>query len=117
MPKRIQLKRARGWRKPEGSVVITRSSRYGNPFKIGDPGPDGTPMTREEVCRRFECEALPNISAADMEFLRGRDVVCFCKLEDMCHGDILLRRANQETHSSELCTGNPVPQDEVDVEH
>lgn len=98
-PKRIQLKRLKGWRKPEGSVVVTRSSRYGNPFKIGDPNTDGTPMSREDVCQRFEAEALPRISREDMEFLRGRDVVCFCRLEDMCHGDILLRHANKDIPS------------------
>ena len=36
MPQRIQLSRQRGWRKPEGAVVVSRPSRWGNPFKIGD---------------------------------------------------------------------------------
>ena len=35
MPKRIQLKRTKGWRKPEGAVVVSRPSRWGNPFAIG----------------------------------------------------------------------------------
>lgn len=96
MPKRIQLKRTKGWRKPEGAVVITRNTRFGNRFRIGDPGRDGLPMTREEVCRRFECEVVPNIPEVDLEFLRGRDLACFCKPEDMCHGDILIKHANKE---------------------
>ena len=33
-PKRIQLRRTRGWRKPEGAVIVSRPSRWANPFKI-----------------------------------------------------------------------------------
>ena len=43
MPDRIQLSRARGWRKPPGSVVVSRPSLWGNMFKVGalcqEPGP------------------------------------------------------------------------------
>lgn len=46
-PQRIQRKRVRGWRLPEGAVVVDRTSRWGNPFKIGalvmEPGPYGRP--------------------------------------------------------------------------
>nr|WP_268825129.1 DUF4326 domain-containing protein [Mycobacteroides chelonae] len=34
MPERIQLRRTRGWRKPEGAIVVSRPSRWGNPFRI-----------------------------------------------------------------------------------
>lgn len=33
-PARIQLRRARGWRKPEGAVVVARPSKWGNPFPL-----------------------------------------------------------------------------------
>jgi hypothetical protein len=32
MPERIQLHRNKGWRKPEGAIVVTRPNRWGNPF-------------------------------------------------------------------------------------
>jgi hypothetical protein len=32
MPQRIQLSREKGWRKPEGTVVVSRPSKWGNPF-------------------------------------------------------------------------------------
>ena len=35
-PKRIQLRRTKGWRKPEGAVVVSRPSKWGNPFIFGD---------------------------------------------------------------------------------
>lgn len=34
MPQRIQRKRTKGWRKPEGAVIVDRSSRWGNPFSV-----------------------------------------------------------------------------------
>lgn len=33
-PKRIQLRRTKGWRKPEGAIVVARPSKWGNPFPI-----------------------------------------------------------------------------------
>ena len=33
-PKRIQRKRTKGWRLPEGAVVVSRPGRWGNPYKI-----------------------------------------------------------------------------------
>ncbi len=35
MPKRIQLSRARGWRMPPGAVKVDRSTRFGNPYRVG----------------------------------------------------------------------------------
>ena len=32
-PKRIQRKRTKGWRMPEGAVYVGRGSRWGNPFR------------------------------------------------------------------------------------
>jgi hypothetical protein len=32
MPERIQLSRAKGWRKPPGAIVVSRPSKWGNPF-------------------------------------------------------------------------------------
>jgi hypothetical protein len=36
MPERIQMRRTKGWRKPEGAIVVARPSRWGNPFVVGD---------------------------------------------------------------------------------
>jgi hypothetical protein len=33
-PQRIQLRRTKGWRKPEGAVVVSRPSKWGNPFHL-----------------------------------------------------------------------------------
>lgn len=31
-PKRIQRRRTKGWKRPENCVIVTRPSRFGNPF-------------------------------------------------------------------------------------
>jgi hypothetical protein len=34
VPERIQLRRTKGWRKPEGAIYVGRPSPYGNPFPV-----------------------------------------------------------------------------------
>jgi hypothetical protein len=47
MPTGIQRQRRKGWRKRPGSVIVDRTSRWGNPFRVGglveEPGPYGGP--------------------------------------------------------------------------
>ncbi|MFZ5698560.1 MAG: DUF4326 domain-containing protein [Pseudomonadota bacterium] len=35
-PQRVRLSRQKGWRKPEGCIVVSRPSRWGNPWAVGD---------------------------------------------------------------------------------
>lgn len=64
MPERIQLRRTKGWRKPESAIVVARPSKWGNPFKLG--GPSG--LAREPAIhhpdKQWEYEG--RISAAGM---------------------------------------------------
>lgn len=73
-------------------IYIGRGSVYGNPFRIGVDG------TREQVIQKYEERLMndPNLLNMVRENLRGRDLICFCAPLP-CHGDILLRVANQET--------------------
>lgn len=34
-PTRVQRKRTKGWRMPEGTVYVGRGSKWGNPFRVG----------------------------------------------------------------------------------
>jgi hypothetical protein len=36
MPERIQLRRTKGWRLPEGAVSVARPTKWGNPFRLND---------------------------------------------------------------------------------
>ncbi len=101
-PKRIQLSRKRGWRKPEGAVVVSRPSRFGNPFRWRDCTPDARPTSaargaavdlyREWIMRPEQAE----LRAAARKELRGRDLCCWCPVLDEhgdrapCHADVLL---------------------------
>jgi len=75
---------------PAGAVYIGRPSRWGNPYVIGKDG------TREQVIDKYVKYILlnPALYFAAKHELRGKDLVCFCS-PLACHGDILLRIANE----------------------
>jgi len=35
-PKRVQMQRTKGWRKPEGTIYVGRPTKWGNPIRVGD---------------------------------------------------------------------------------
>ena len=81
---------------PLGALYCGRGSPYGNKFKIGDWWTEKQrPMTRDDVCNRFECEVLPDL---DVVALRGKDLLCFCKPK-RCHCDPILVKANADYRS------------------
>ncbi|MBA4016834.1 MAG: hypothetical protein C0483_06585 [Pirellula sp.] len=93
MPKRLQQKRTKGWRKPPGAVVISRPSKWGNPFKID------AETERAEVVRLFRewirgDDPRAKQMRAEIGELRGKDLLCFCPTPGPCHGDVLLEIAN-----------------------
>lgn len=88
MPKRVKIDwRVPGGKKPENVVVVTRPGRFGNPFKVGDPGvPD--------AATAVECfEGMYGLIDG-IEELRGKDLACYCPLDQPCHADVLLEWAN-----------------------
>jgi hypothetical protein len=96
MPNRLQQKRTKGWRKPANSVVISRPSKWGNPFPI-DAEHD-----RAAVVALFRAwiggpDARAEKMRAEIDELRGKDLLCFCPVPGPCHGDILLELANRRS--------------------
>jgi len=108
-PVRIQLRRVKGWRMPENTVKVDRTTRWGNPFREGAGG-----MSRAMCVALFETLLLSDISDADvgepaaeyrrwvMEHigeLKGKNLACWCAApqpyeRDACHAAVLLRLAN-----------------------
>ena len=86
-PRRIQLRRTAGWRKPPGAVVVSRPSRWGNPFPVG---PDRSAAEAVARYRRWIEPQVDEVRAA----LAGRDLCCWCPLGAPCHADVLLELAN-----------------------
>lgn len=98
-PGRIQLSRARGWRKPPGAIVVSRPSAWGNPFPVGVHGRDkAISLYREHLL------ADPGLLEAARAELAGRDLACWCRLADPCHADVLLELANDD-NDNDTTTG------------
>lgn len=101
-PQRIQLRRTKGWRKPEGCIVVARPSRWGNPFIVCDElsAESAVEMYRSEVTAALRDpwgEPHPigfRIIAESLPELRGRDLACWCGRLKPCHADVLLELAN-----------------------
>lgn len=104
-PIRIQRRRSKHWKMPKNTVYVGRGTRWGNPFKI-EQG-----VTTEDVVKKFTAYVLPYMvtpdSTAGGEFmvtkinikdiqdhLRGKNLACWCRLDQPCHADILLTIAN-----------------------
>lgn len=113
-PKRIQLRRTKGWRKPEGAIVVARPSKWGNPFRVDaciEAGfADDEDKARAVVVQAFADWLRGNRWAdgsgpaaderhaaylAAIPELRGRDLACWCPLDQPCHADVLLELANR----------------------
>lgn len=96
-PHRVQLRRTKGWRKPPNTVVVARPSKWGNPFKVGSDHqwPSGAirPLTHEQAVTLFGPFAAHNW---DVSELRGKNLACWCPLNQPCHADLLLDLANRE---------------------
>lgn len=97
MPERIQQKRIAGWRKPDNTVSVARPGRWGNPCRIGDVW-QGTPIrTNLDAVVAFRQLVSGDFSyiAEVRSNLAGKNLMCFCSLDELCHADVLLEIANQ----------------------
>lgn len=123
-PIRIQRKRTKGWRMPENTVYVGRGSAWGNPFKVGEilPGGHGEEQPRWGA-RRTAAQAvkeyakmmdsyrhhgptsgmdhllisMANLGTIQAE-LKGKNLACWCPLDQPCHADWLLEVANDEVN-------------------
>lgn len=108
MPERIQRKRTRGWRKPEGAVYVGRGSRYGNPWTVVQALGGWCLAVRGNTTTGVyatEVEAMQGLMKAYTMWaevrreqivadLAGKDLMCWCRPEAFCHADVLLALAN-----------------------
>lgn len=99
-PRRIQMRRDRPWRADHpDAVIVARPHRWANPYRIGDPDPhsDCPKMTPEIAVYNFRRHHLNAESRRLIrEELAGRDLACWCPLDQPCHADVLLEIANGE---------------------
>lgn len=107
MPKRVQRKRTKGWRMPPNTVSVTRPGTFGNPFRAGQAveagykdGPAMAVWAFREWMRVAPDFAYykPDLRRRILERvgeLRGKNLACFCSLDQPCHADVLLELANE----------------------
>lgn len=84
-PVRIQRRRTKDWRMPPNTVSVTRPGKYGNPYR----GPGA--VLRFEV--ELKAGKLPFSVAEVRRDLHGKNLACWCPLDQECHADVLLRVA------------------------
>lgn len=78
--------------KYKNAVMIDRSTKWGNPFRLSDYGGD-----REVVLHKFRNWFLTNRELQDSvrAELKDKVLVCWCKPKK-CHGDIYAEFLNRE---------------------
>jgi hypothetical protein len=115
---RYQRARTTGWSTPENTVIVDRTSRFGNPFTARWAITEGYATTEagaRQVCVVFfaswldgtVCAPVPDSAArrervlTNLPDLKGHHLACFCPTPpegetDMCHAQILIVRANRK---------------------
>ena len=122
-PIRVQLSRKRGWRMPDNTVKVDRTTRWGNPFDVREYGHElaihmfaytargcwspgnikGIDEPTVSAVHDAHCRWLRRIGDNPVDLarreLRGRNLACWCPLpkageEDQCHAVVLLQIAN-----------------------
>lgn len=114
-PKRIQRQRTKGWRTPPNCVYVGRPTRYGNPYKVqkmfgqwwrvvrmigGGESIQSGAMTKSEATElavdlyRVYVEKQLQEDPFWLKPIQGKDLACWCPLDQPCHVDILLKLAN-----------------------
>ena len=93
-PIRVQQRRTAGWRKPEGAIAVGRGTRWGNPFVVGR-GRDQV-RTNLEAVEKYRAYVLsePGMLTEVRRWLVGADLMCWCRIGEPCHADVLLALAN-----------------------
>ena len=119
MPSRVQRRRVKGWRMPEGAVYVGRGTHWGNPYRAVREGgfqwvEDGNgARVSNLVCSTDRDGTRAEMVAASVEKfrewleyqtpmyrdgwlrpLRGKDLACWCPEGQPCHADVLLELAN-----------------------
>jgi len=93
---RIQRQRTRGWRMPAGAVYVGRPSKWGNPYDWRSfLTADGERAAKAGAARWFADAIRSGELVLPMHELRGKVLACWCRRDEPCHGDVLLRLANR----------------------
>lgn len=91
---------------PKDTVYVGRSTKWGNPFRIGSPNADDCMVCGDaaEAVGKYRSELTTFANSVNSfvgctvteirDALRGKDLACWCPLDRPCHADVLLEIAN-----------------------
>jgi hypothetical protein len=98
----VQRSRRKGARLPPNTVVVSRPSKYANPFRV-PPGlmPAARLVATLEAVSKYRRHVLRSFTLEEIRAdLGGKNLACWCKvakpgeLGEVCHADVLLKLAN-----------------------
>ena len=111
MPIRVQLSRKKGWRMPPNTVNVARPGKWGNPCVVGKHGSRADCVRWHKFALAgihvlgMKCDdgewltdkliAYAKMARRNIRYLRGKNLACWCALDQPCHADILLELANR----------------------
>ena len=78
---------------PPGTVKVDRSTKWGNPFLVSVMGRDAA-VAEFTIWLQTDPEGQHLLARAKRE-LRGKNLACWCPLNEPCHAEILLEIVNQ----------------------
>ena len=106
-PIRIQRQRTKGWKMPPNTVYVGRPTQWGNPYKAGDIiealfsteavdvlAVERVVITAQKAVDLFEARLTRWSKGHIRAHFRGKNLACFCRLDQPCHADVLLKIAN-----------------------
>lgn len=103
-PHRVRRRRTKGWKLPPNTICVTRPGRWGNPLRIGMylhfDRAAAVQGFRDWIDRKDWTRSWWNLYGApptveQIRFsLRGKNLACYCPLDQPCHADVLLEIAN-----------------------
>ena len=99
-PIRIQRKRTKGWRMPPNTVSVSRPSDWGNPYTVAGyygaygAGSGTLAQARQDCVDCFEDDMNDYQRTVVKHHLAGKNLACWCPLDQPCHADVLLKIAN-----------------------
>jgi hypothetical protein len=81
------------------TIVVSRPSKWGNPFRFHGTTPECREKAMEESVELYK-RNIGLLTNAVVQELRGKNLACWCPLVDKdgnpvpCHADVLLEIAN-----------------------
>lgn len=90
MPVRVQRKRTKGWRMPEGAIYVGRGSKWGNPFRLNDRSGLAREPAIENPDKPWEYEGRISAAGTRHDFHHPGGTVTIVHVRYMTLDEILL---------------------------